>query len=136
MFDLKAMARAHAFLHRTILNKKKADAINLLLPHFDEIWKKAVSRLQTEMEKAALSVKDETLKLEIIAFAGSLQYTFYENDGHILITSHNLHMERSLHYGTTELPVIKPLEMLVRFIKENVMFDKVVFTARQHITVK
>jgi hypothetical protein len=130
MWDTNAIGRGLALPDLYIHAAQERARTDALAPVLELAWPRAVRQLQKDLEKILPSVKDPALAKRIGGFSGGLRYELDRYDGHVLLLSEDPELERALYYGTRELPTMRPLALLVRYLTESGVLSALVFTHR------
>jgi hypothetical protein len=113
-------------------------AIESLTLELSVVSKRLLSRL-SEMEVSLLqagriyeitnprSQRMVQLIQQIDLFPSTIAYTIHEKAGTVVLSSSDKPLERALEFGTRDLPVIKPLTRLARFLTKALGTNSVVF---------
>jgi hypothetical protein len=131
MWDTKAIGRGLALPDLVLMNAWEMKRTVALASLLESAFPRAVERLDRDLRRLLpLFSANPPLTRRIEEFTKGLGYEADEIDGHVFITSSDPELERALHYGTREIPPVKPIFRLVGYLTESVVLSSIVFTSK------
>jgi hypothetical protein len=134
MWDTKAIGRGLALPDLVLRSEWDRTRTVALAPLLEIAFPRAVERLDRTLRRLLpLFPSDPTLALRVEVFARGLRYEIDKVDGSVLISSSDNELERALHYGTREIPTVRPIHTLVGYLTESVALSTIVFTSKNRL---